>query len=194
MKNNNMQADPKQEDKSQAQQDYEAGQEFLKDKDIAQAANAFHNALIGYEQDEDENGIANASDKLGDICAERGDTEKALEHFERAYTLCNKNFDRFSLFVLERKKAGLAYKRGDLAKALELYLEVLDEYGALRNPEGSVETLEILAEIYLKQGEKAKAADAYRMASSIHKDFKHDKHAEEFLAKAAEAEEGASGT
>ena len=188
MKNNNVQEDPKQEDKSQAQQDYEAGQEFLKDKDIAQAANSFHNALIGYKQEGNENGIANASDKLGDICIDRGETEKALEHLERAYAICTKNFDRFSLFVLERKKASLIYKSGNLDKALELYLDVLDEYGALRNPEGSVETLEILAEIYLKQEEKAKAADAYRMAASIHKDFKHDKHAEEFEAKAAAAE------
>ncbi|MEN8142309.1 MAG: tetratricopeptide repeat protein [Thermodesulfobacteriota bacterium] len=178
----------KQEEKSQAQQDYEAGQEFLKDEDIAQAANAFHNALIGFEQEENENGIANASDKLGDICSEKGETEKALAHFDRAYTLCSKNFDRFSLFVLERKKAELIYKSGDLDKALELYLDVLDEYSALRNPEGSVETLEILAKIYLKQGEKAKAADSYRMAASIHKDFKHVQHAEEFEAKAAAAE------
>ncbi|MEN8134708.1 MAG: tetratricopeptide repeat protein [Thermodesulfobacteriota bacterium] len=189
MKENNTQPDQKQEDKSQAQQDYEAGQEFLKDKDSAQAANAFHNALIGFEQIGNENGVANASDKLADICIERDETEMALEHLERAYAICTKNFDRFSLFVLERKKAGLVYKSGDLAKALELYLDVLDEYGALRNPEGSVETLEILAEIYLKQEEKAKAADAYRMAASIHKDFKHDKHAEEFLAKAAAAEQ-----
>lgn len=189
MKNNNAQPDQQQEDKSQAQQDYEAGQEFLKDNDGAQAANAFHNALVGYEQEENENGIANAADKLGDICADRGDTAKALELYDRAYTLCQKNFDRFSLFVLERKKAGLAYKRGDLDQALELYLEVLDEYGALRNPEGSVETLEILAEIYLKQGEKTKAADAYRMAASIHRDFKHETHAAEFEAKAVEAEQ-----
>ena len=90
----------KQEEKTQAQQDYEAGQEFLKDEDIAQAANAFHNALIGFEQEENEHGIANASDKLGDICSERGETEKALEHFDRAYTLCTKNFDRFLVAVI----------------------------------------------------------------------------------------------
>jgi tetratricopeptide (TPR) repeat protein len=188
MKDNKVQTDQKQEDKSMAQQDYDAGQKFLEDKEISQAANAFHNALIGFEQEGNENGIANASDKLGDICSEQGEIEKALEHFERAYTFCSKNFDRFSLFVLERKKAGLIYKSGDLAKALELHLDILDEYGALRNPEGSVETLGTLAEIYLKQGEKAKAADSYRMAASIHKDFKHDKHAEEFEAKAVDAE------
>ena len=188
MKDNKVQTDQKQEEKTQAQQDYEAGQKFLKDEDIAQAANAFHNALIGFEQEENENGIANASDKLGDICSEQGETEKALEHFDRAYTLCTKNFDRFSLFVLEKKKAGLIYKSGDLDKALELYLDVLDEYSALRNPEGSVETLETLADIYLKQGKKAKAADSYRMAASIHKNFKHDKYAEEFEAKAVATE------
>ncbi|MDF1577327.1 MAG: tetratricopeptide repeat protein [Desulfobulbales bacterium] len=175
------------EDKTQAQQDYEAGREFLKDGDVAQAANAFHNALIGFEQEGNENGIANASDKLADICAERGETEKALVNLERAYLICSKHSDRFSLFTLERKKAGLIYQSGDLDKAVRLYLDILDEFSALRNPQGSVETLETLAEIYLQQGEKEKAADAYRIAASIHQSFKHQKHAEEFLAKAAAA-------
>jgi tetratricopeptide (TPR) repeat protein len=172
---------------NQAQQDYEAGLEFLKNKDSAQAANSFHNALIGFEQEGNERGIANASDKLGDICSERGDTDKALEHLERAYAICNKDFDRFSLFSLEKKKAGLIYRSGQLDKAIELYLDVLDEFGALRNPQGSVETLATLAEIYLKKEAKEKAADAYLLAASIHESFRHSQQAEEFRAKAAAA-------
>jgi len=112
-----------------------------------------------------------------------------LGHLERAYAICPKSFDRFSLFSLERKKAELIYKNGDLDKAIELYLDILDEFGALRNPQGSVETLETMAEIYLKKGEKAKAADAYRTVASIHKDFKHSQQAEEFLAKAEAADQ-----
>jgi tetratricopeptide (TPR) repeat protein len=189
MKQNKLQSDEKQIDKNQAQQDYEAGQKFMKNNDPSQAANSFHNALIGFEQGGDENGIANASDKLCDICTERGETAKALEHLERAYAICHKSFDRFSLFSLERKKAALIYKSGDLDKAVTLYLDILDEYGALRNPQGSVETLETLAEIYLKKSEKAKAADAYRLISSIHRSFKHGQQAEEFLAKAESAEQ-----
>ena len=53
--------------KTQAQQDYEKGQELLQKREMPQAAAAFHNALVGFEQDGDENGVANASDKLGDI-------------------------------------------------------------------------------------------------------------------------------
>lgn len=180
----NSQPDQSQIDKSQAQLDYEAGQEFLKNNDAAQAANAFHNALIGFEQEGNENGVANASDKLCDICSDLGETTKAMEHLERAYKICHKNFDRFSLFSLERKKAALIHQGGDLEKAIELYLDILDEFSALRNPQGSVETLETLAEIYLKKGEKTRAADAYRLIASIHQSFKHDKHAAEFLAKA----------
>ena len=189
MSENKLPKDQKEENKSQTQKDYEAGQEFLKEKDIAQAANSFHNALIGFEQEGNENGIANASDKLGDICDERGETAKALEHLERAYAICHKSFDRFSLFSLERKNAGLIYKSGDLDKAIELYLDILDEFGALRNPQGSVETLETMAEIYLKKDEKEKAADAYRTIASIHTNFKHPQQTEEFLAKAAAAEQ-----
>ena len=103
------QEETQEEEKTQAQQDYEAGQEFLKDNDLGQAANAFHNALIEYEQEKNENGIANASDKLGDICSQKGDFEKALEHFDRAYKICEKHSDRFSLFSIEKKNR--QYKR-----------------------------------------------------------------------------------
>ncbi|MGV1099849.1 tetratricopeptide repeat protein [Thiovibrio sp. JS02] len=182
--------DEKQEEKSQAQKDYEAGIDFLKNKDASQAANAFHNALLGFQHDGDDNGIANASDKLGDICAERGEVEKALSHYDRAYAVCQKHTDRFSLFAIEKKKAKLMYDAKNYEKAIELYLDVLDEYGALRNPQGSVDTLETLAEIYLLCGDRAKAADSYRMAASIHKNFRHAKIAEKLLKKAAEVEKG----
>ena len=176
------------EEKSQAQLDYEAGQEFLKNLEPAQAANAFHNALIAFELEGNENGVANAADKLGDICAARGDVAKAMSHYDRAYAICQKTTDRFSLFSIEKKKAKLMYDTKDYDQAIRLYADVLNEYSALRNPQGSVDTLEILAEIYLVKGEKSKAADAYRTAAAIHQSFKHSRHAEKFLQKAAEAE------
>lgn len=175
-------------EKTQAQRDYEAGVEFLKNREQGQAANAFHNALIAYEQEGNEFGMANASDKLGDICAERGDVDGALAHYERAYGICQKHTDRFSLFAIEKKRAKLMLDSKQYGKAITLYMDVLDEYSALRNPQGSVDTLETLAEIYLATGDQAKAADAYRMAASIHKSFKHSRHAEKFLVKAAEVE------
>ena len=176
------------EEKSQAQLDYETGQEFMSNGDVAQAANAYHNALLGFEEEQNENGIANAADKLGDICKGRGEFDKALQHYDRAYRICEKHCDRFSLFSLEKKRAKLAADAQNYEKAIELYLDVLDEYSALRNPQGSVDTLEILADLYIKNGEKKKAADSYRMAASIHKNFKHQRHAEKFLQMAAEVE------
>jgi tetratricopeptide (TPR) repeat protein len=178
------------EEKSQAQLDYEAGQEFLKNLEPAQAANAFHNALIAFELEGNENGIANAADKLGDICAKRGDLTMAFSHYDRVYAICQKHTDRFSLFSIEKKKAKLMYEAKEYDQAIRLYNEVLDEYGALRNPQGSVDTLEILAEIYLAKGEKNKAADAYRTIAAIHQSFKHSRHAGKFLQKAAETEKG----
>lgn len=178
------------EEKSQAQLDYEAGQEFLKNLEPAQAANAFHNALIAFELEGNENGVANAADKLGDICATRGDVATALSHYDRAYAICQKHSDRFSLFAIEKKKAKLMYDAKDYDQAIRLYSEVLDEYGALRNPQGSVDTLETLAEIYLATGDTSRAADAYRTVAAIHKSFKHSRHAERFLEKAAQVEKG----
>lgn len=178
------------EEKSQAQLDYEAGQEFLKNLEPAQAANAFHNALIAFELEGNDSGVANAADKLGDICAARGDVATALSHYDRAYAICQKHTDRFSLFSIEKKKAKLMYDTKDYDQAISLYSDVLNEYSALRNPQGSVDTLEILAEIYLAKGEKNKAADSYRTAAAIHKNFRHSRHAKELLQKAAEVEKG----
>ena len=73
-----------QEEKDPAQVDYDQGKDLLQAGDEALAASCFHNALIGYEQDNNEKGIANASDQLGDICAARDEHEKAIEHYEIA--------------------------------------------------------------------------------------------------------------
>lgn len=181
----------RQEPHSQAQKDYEAGVEFLKNKDAAQAANAFHNALLGFLEEEKESGVANASDKLADICAERGDVANALIHYERAYAICQNLQDRLSLFAIEKKKAKLMRDAGEYKKSVAMYLDILDEYQALRNPQGSVDTLETLAEIYLAMDDRAKAADSYRMAATIHKNFKHKNHAANFLQKALAVENGA---
>lgn len=176
------------EQKSQAQQDYEKGQEYFEKKDMAQAAAAFHNALQGFTQDEDENGVANASTKLGDICLDRKEFEKASGYFDQAYAICKKHEDRFSLFLLERKKAQVYDEAGDYSKAIAAYVDIIDEFNALRDPRGAVETLETLAEVYLKQTEKAKAADCYRTIASIHKHYRHKNFWTSYLEKAAALE------
>ena len=177
----------KTEEKSQAQLDYEQGLEFLKNKETSLAANMFHNAFIGFEQENNEHGIANASDKLGDICVEQGNYDKALSHYDKAYAICEKETDRFSLLSLEKKKANIFFKAERFQEAVDIYLDILDEYQFLKSPKGAVEIIEILADVYIAMGEKEKAADSYRLAASIHKNFKHKRHAEEFLQKAENA-------
>lgn len=179
-------AEAQEEEKSQARLDYESGIEFIKNKDHAQAANAFHNALIGFEQDNESNGVANASDKLGDICAEKGDVDTAMRHYDKAYSICQEAKDVFSLFSIEKKRAKLMLDSKKFARAIEMYLEILDHYGSFRNPQGSVDTLETLAAIYTETGDEEKTAEAYKMIAAIHKSFKHSRHAEEYLKKADE--------
>ena len=175
--------------KTQAQQDYDKGLEFIKEKDLAQAAAAFHNALVGFEQDSNENGMANAVDKLGDICLEKKEFAKALIYFDRAYAICQRHEDRFSLFSLERKMAKVYDESGDYQKAIDAYVEIVDEFNALRDPQGAVAALETLAEIYLKASdEREKAADCYRTIASIHKHFKHNSISSSYMDKAAAIE------
>lgn len=170
--------------KSQAQQDYEKGQEYLKKLELSQAVAAFHNALLGFEENADENGVANAADKLGDTCLEKKEFAKALAYFDRAYAICQRHADRFSLFSLERKKARVYEESGDHAQAIAAYIEIVDEYNALRDPRGAVESLETLAELYLKLAEKSKAADCYRTIASIHKNYKHENFHARYMEKA----------
>lgn len=130
--------------------------------------------------------MANAVDKLGDICAGKEDYDGALIYYDRAYAICKKDSDSFSLFSLEKKKAHVFYMAKKYQDAVTMYLDIIDEYQAMRNPQGTIDTVEILANVYVAMGDKEKAADSYRLAASIHKNYKHKRHAEAFLKKADE--------
>lgn len=171
---------------TQPRKDYNEGIDYLKNKEQAMAANAFHNALMGWEEEGDLHGVANASDQLGDICADRGDFDKALNHYDRAYKICTDDFDRYSLFALEKKKAAIFVKMERYDEALDLYWDIFDEYTGNRDPRGVVETLEIMADIMIKTGDNAKAAECYQMIAKTHRNFKHPDEAAEYEAKAEE--------
>lgn len=177
----------KEEEKSQAQLDYEEGQKFLDNNSISLAANMFHNALIGFEHEKNDKGIAQASDKLGDICLNSKEHENALKHYDRAFSICHEQGDAFSLSALDRKKAKLYASWGKYDKAISMYLDIIDECNAMKNPKGTVDALELLAQVYIDAGKRDMAADCYRTAASIHQNFKHKRHAETFLKKAEEA-------
>jgi tetratricopeptide (TPR) repeat protein len=176
------------ENKSQSQLDYEGGQEFLKNGKYTEAANAFHNSLIGFQKDNDENGIANASDKLGDICLSKNNFDQALFNWDVAYKIVEKLEDRISLFSIEKKRAKLYWQWKKYEQAIPLYLKIIDEYLLDNNPQGVVDTLETLSEIHLENGDKGKAADCLRTAASIHKTFKHANFEKRLLEKAEEIE------
>jgi tetratricopeptide (TPR) repeat protein len=171
---------------TQPKKDYNEGLDYIKNNEMAMAANAFHNALKGWEEEGDLHGVANASDKLGDICAERGDFDKALQHYDRAYQICTEDFDRYSLFSLEKKKAALFARMERFDEALDMYWQIFDEYTGNRDPSGVIETLEIMADLFVKTGDKAKAAECFQMIAKTHRNFKHPEEAAEYEAKAAQ--------
>ena len=174
-----------------AQTDYNKGKELRGAGDDLQAASFFHNALVGFEQKGDEKGVANASDQIGDICATQQEHEKALAHYQRAYDICKKEKDMFSLVALQKKMVLIKKALNQFDEAVKIYLNVIDIYAGYNNPAGTVATMEDLAELYLKMGERQKSADTYRTIASIHKNFKHTRHAKEFIDKAAQVEQGA---
>lgn len=186
--------DPQDEaaEKDPAQEDYEAGKRHQEAGDVVQAAGAFHNALVGFEQSGNEKGVANAVCQLGEICVIREHYEQGMAHFQRAYEICDRLNDPFSLLLLKKKIAHVHRCLKQFPEAVRTYMDVLDIYSDHNNPKGAVSVLEELAGIYLEMGEKDRAADAYRTAASIHKNFKHAREAQRFLDK-AQAIEGAAG-
>ena len=173
-----------------AKADYKAGREFLAKGDYAQAAMALHNSLRGFEEQGNEQGVANAADRLGDVCMAREEYRLALDHFQRVKDICEKQQDIFSIAALSRKMAVAHRRLGELDRALTLLFDIFDHDSQLRNPKGTVEVLEAIAGVYMEQGERQKAADALRTIAGIHKNFKHTRLAEEYEARARQAEQG----
>ncbi len=170
--------------------DYKAGREFFSQGDLAQAAISYHNALRGFEEQGDEQGMANCSDRLGDVCVAKEEYQMGLDHFQRAYAICEKEHDIFSMVSLNRKKAGVYKRLGELDKALALLFDIFDHYSQLRDPKGTVEILEVISEVYLEMGENAKAADTLRTIAGMHENFKHVRLAQEFEERAKAVEQG----
>ena len=166
------------------QAEYNEGKQLLERGETGLAAVALHNALIGFEEEQDENGIANAANQLGLVCLQHTEYEKALTHFKRAEEICRKLDDPLSLTWLAKQFVIVYSELGQYQEARNRCLDLLDIYRANNDPRGSVETLEKMAEIYLESGDKEKAADAYVTIASIHRNFKHAKIADEYLQKA----------
>ncbi|MBC8208423.1 MAG: tetratricopeptide repeat protein [Desulfobulbaceae bacterium] len=167
-----------------AQAEYEDGQEFLSNKELGQAALAFHNALLAFEEKSNESGVANASNQLALLCLGRGDYAKALDHLRRAFEICERQDDPMSMNMLSKQLIRAHRGLGQTKEAIKLALELVHGYNLDNNPHETVLTLEQLAEIYIEANEAAKAADTYRTIASIHSRFKHKKMAAEFVRKA----------
>ncbi|QQG65700.1 tetratricopeptide repeat protein [Desulfobulbus oligotrophicus] len=171
-------------DDNPARQDYRGGRKLLTEGNYVQAALAFHNALLGFEEQGDQVGVANASDRLGDTCLARGEYAMAIANYQRTASICETQDDSFSLLAVNKKMATAYRKLGDGEKALELLYDMLEHYRLIHNPEGAVATLTLIGETYEELGELPKAADAYRSIAGIHSRFKHDRLAKEFAERA----------
>ncbi len=180
----------KNETKEQSNADYKTGLDFLKNGEITFAANAFHNALMGCQELGDMHGVANAADKLADICLEREEYPQALQHIETAFAICNKEQDQSSTLSLRMKIAKAKTGMGKYDEVLALYYELIDFHRGSLNPQATVEVMEKIAEVYLLQDNSSAAADAYRTIAGIHTNFKHNRTAKTFMDKAAAIEAG----
>lgn len=175
-----------QDSKSQAQKDYEEGRGYVERGESALAAVALHNAIKGFEEEDNQEGIANASNQMGHACLQRSEFEKALENYQRAWNICEKLEDEMSLRALSTQLVQVYSGMKDYRKAISICLDLLDTYQRDNNPQGTVRVLEMMADVYLASGDKEKAADSYNTIASIHANYKHNKIAESYREKAAD--------
>ncbi|MEE4165173.1 MAG: tetratricopeptide repeat protein [Desulfocapsaceae bacterium] len=172
--------------RSQAQKDYDEGRGYVQKGENALAAASLHNALRGFEQEDNKEGIANASNQLGHLCLQREEFEKALTSYRRAWDICKELEDRISLQAISLQLVQVYRGLEEYRKSLDLCLDLLDDYQANNDPRGTTTVLEMMAEVYLASGDQEKAADTYNTMASIHANFNHRKIAESYRQKAAE--------
>lgn len=173
------------EELSQAASDYEEGRGYVERGEAALAAVSLHNALRGFEEEENSEGIANASNQLGHACLIRKEYGQALPHYQRAWDVCESLSDPTSLLAVANQLVEVHKGLKDYRKALDSCLYLLENYQKNNDPKGSVGALELMAEVYIDSGEPEKAADAYTTVAGIHANFKHDSLADAFRQKAA---------
>lgn len=172
--------------KSQAQLDYEEGRGYVERGEAALAAVALHNALRGFEEENNRQGMANASNQLGHACMLRDEFDRAIANYQNAWKICEELGDQVSLLSLAKQLAQAHQGAREYRLALDLCLDLLDSYQRNNDPQNTVEVLERMASIYIDAGEKEKAADAYKTAAAIHRNYRHNKSAEALKQKAEE--------
>lgn len=182
------QPEPKKEEKknlSPVEQEFEDGKKFLEKGDLAQAALAFHNVLLAHEENDDKPGIANASNKLGDVCMAKKEYEQAEKHYKLAWDICVEADDPMSQIALNIQFIEVYVGQEEYQKAINVCLDLMDDYRLNNNPQGTVMMLERMAEIFIETGDNDGAKDAYKTAASIHRNYKHENIAKELDEKAA---------
>ncbi|PIE65721.1 MAG: hypothetical protein CSA26_02535 [Desulfobacterales bacterium] len=168
------------------QKEYEKGKAQLERRSYGEAAVSLHNALLGFEEKEDLNGVANASNQLGQLCLATEDYDGAEKHFMKARKVCEQLGDPLSLFALSKSFVEVYIGQQKYIKAVAGCLDILELYQANNDPRGAVAILEKIANIYLLQEEPVKAADTFRTVASIHRNFGHRNIADSFDKKAEE--------
>jgi len=166
------------------QEDYDKGKEALENNELAQAAICFHNALLGYEEKGNQNGVANACNQLGNVCLQRQEFKQAIDNYQRAWDICEKEDDSMSLLALQKQFVLVYCGLKQYDKAVDSCLDLLDKYSGNNDPASGVVILEQLAQIYVEQGDNSRAADSYKMIASIHATFNHKNIARDFQEKA----------
>lgn len=161
----------------EAQKLYKEGEILSNQGRSLDAIDKLKEALIVFEEEDHDKGIANACEKLGDLNCFRGNLNTALPLYQRAVAICQKNDDPVSEVILLEKIIDIYRKKNEFEKCLPYYMRALEIAEITGDAGKAGYYLTGIGDVYQRRGELKKALDAYKTALKIFKQTRSSERA-----------------
>ncbi|MGB9616156.1 MAG: tetratricopeptide repeat protein [Desulfomonilaceae bacterium] len=144
-------------------------------RDSQEAGLLFEKALLLYRQSGDKKGEARCLNKIGEICDDWGEYDRALNFYEQALSIWQALGDLQGQGLALNNIGLIYYHKGDYTKALEYWKKCLEIRRNIRHAAGEAVTLNNIAGVYQRLGKYADALERYRQAQEIQQRLKNER-------------------
>ncbi len=119
------------------------------------------------EELQDEAGIANCAEKIGDSMLVRGNFTGAIAQYQRALAMCEKHNDPLGIVILIEKLVDIFRKQGEFDNVLSYSFYALEKLESAGDSGRAAMFISTIGDTFEKQGKIDEALDAYRLAHNI---------------------------
>jgi len=119
------------------------------------------------EELQDEAGIANCAEKIGDSMLVRGNFNGAITQYQRSLAICEKHNDPLGIVILIEKIIDIFRKQGELENVLSYSFYALEKLENTGDSGRTAMFISTIGDIYERQGKINEALDSYRLAHKI---------------------------